>query len=235
MTRRTASDAFADAAAALVGDGGTADVLQALVDDCAELTEATSVGLILRTDAGELEMVAATSHQARDLEIMQLQMNDGPCLEAMQTGQPAIETTPDAIVAHWSDAGPVIVAAGYKAAHAYPMTWRGTNLGALNLFHKRPGPLTGEKTRLAQAFADMCTAAVIQGEPSDQQTNVGRARAFAARSAVEQAKGVLAQQTGRSVAEAYDLLLARAREDGATLTATAAAILSDAYKPRRGT
>lgn len=233
MTRRTASDAFADAAAALVGARQTSDVLQSLVDDCAELTEARSVGLILRTDAGELEMVAATSHQARDLEIMQLQMNDGPCLEAMQTGQPAIETTPDAIVAHWSQAGPVIVAAGYLAAHAYPMTWRGANLGGLNLFHERPGPLSGEKTRLAQAFADMCTAAVIQGEPSEPQTNVGRTRAFAARTVVEQAKGVLAQQTGLSVADAYDLLLARSREHGTTLTATAAAILHDAYEPRQ--
>lgn len=235
MTRRTASDAFADAAAALVGSGQTADVLQTLVDDCAEVTEAISVGLILRTDAGELEMVAATSHQARDLEIMQLQMNDGPCLEAMQTGQPVIETTPDAIVGRWSQAGPVIVGAGYMAAHAYPMTWRGTSLGGLNLFHDRPGPLTGEQARLAQAFADMCTAAVIQGEPSDQQANVGRTRAFAARSAVEQAKGVLAQQTGLSVADAYDLLLARAREDGTTLTETAAAILTDAYQHRQDT
>lgn len=38
MTRRTASDAFADAAARLVNATETADVLFALVDDCATMT-----------------------------------------------------------------------------------------------------------------------------------------------------------------------------------------------------
>jgi len=107
-------------------------------------------------------------------------------------------------------------------------------LGGLHLFHDRPGPLTGEAARLAQAFAAMCTAAIIQGQVSDEQTRLGRTRAVNARSVVEQAKGVLAEHTRLSMAEAYDELLARARREGASLTGAARRVLGDAYAPRGG-
>jgi GAF domain-containing protein len=232
MTRRNASDAFADAASALVNATETADVLFALVDDCATMTGAGAVALILHTDADGLELATATSHRARDLEIMQMQMGGGPCLDAVHTHQPVIATTPQAINERWGEVGTRIVAAGYQAVHAYPLIWRGQSLGGLNVFHERSGPLTGEAARLAQAFVDMCTAAIIQGQASQEQTRLGRTRALNARSVIEQAKGVLAEQAGLSMTEAYDQLLARAHRDGTSLTDTARTILASAHRPR---
>jgi GAF domain-containing protein len=232
MTRRNASDAFADAAAALVNEEETADVLFALVDDCAAMTGAGAVAVILRTEADGLEVAAATSHRARDLEIMQSQMGGGPCLDAVRMQVPSIATTEGAIRERWHEVGDAIVGAGYQAVHAYPLLWRGTALGGLNVFHERSGPLTGEVTRLAQAFAYMCTAAIIQGRASEEQTSLGRTRALNARSVVEQAKGVLAEQGGLSMTDAYDEILQRARHNGTSLTATARSILRRAVERR---
>jgi hypothetical protein len=58
------------------------------LSSCADLTSADALGLLVRTAAGNLEMLSATSHQAAELELYQLQHDSGPCLDSIRTGRP---------------------------------------------------------------------------------------------------------------------------------------------------
>lgn len=65
--------------------------------------------MILHTDADHLELATATIHQARDLEIMQMQMCGGPCLDAIRRHEPVMATTPESIDERWDTVGAAIV------------------------------------------------------------------------------------------------------------------------------
>ena len=47
-----------------------------------------------------------------------------------------------------------------------PLRWRGTVIGALNLFQVEPGEMRGPDVEAAQALADVATIAILQHRAS---------------------------------------------------------------------
>jgi AmiR/NasT family two-component response regulator len=75
---------------------------------------------------------------------------------------------------------------------------------------------------VVQAFADVAAIAIIHaGLPSVQDLARITRRALAARTVVEQAKGVIADQTGLDMAASFDRLRALADQRGQPLEAIA--------------
>jgi GAF domain-containing protein len=79
--------AFVELADTLVDDFDLIDFLHRLAELCVELLAVEAVGILLTDQAGHLQPVAASSEQARLLELFQLQSDAGPCLECFATGQ----------------------------------------------------------------------------------------------------------------------------------------------------
>lgn len=127
--------------------------------------------------------------------------------------------------------GHAIVVAGFQSVDAYPMRWRGRVLGGLNVFRAQPGEQSAKDQRLCQAFADIATLVLVQSAavPSDMVLAQVH-EAVTARIQVEQARGVLAHLLEVELAEAYELLLRRAEEDGRGLSETARQIVREQYE-----
>jgi GAF domain-containing protein len=226
MTARTATQALADATAALTSGRDVTDVLDRLVRDSADVLGAQAVGLLVLAPGGDLELLTATSHQVAELELFQIQQDAGPCIEAIRGGSPISSDRHDDIRVRWPRIGAAIISAGYRTVHAYPLRWRGRTLGALNAFHASDSPADADAGLLGQALADIATAVIVQSaDLSAEQVTERVQRALQARTIIEQAKGVLAYTRNLDTAAAYDLLRRLAADHDATITDIATGII----------
>jgi GAF domain-containing protein len=229
MTARTAAQALADAASALTGDDDVTDMLARLLDDARGVLGAQAVGLLLLTQGGDLELLSATSHRAAELEIFQIQHDSGPCVDAIRTGEPLFVGGASEILGRWPETGPAIVAAGYSAVHAYPLRWHGRVLGAMNVFRDDTSLPEAGEGNAGQAFANIATIVIVQPASLTERQVTDRVQlALEARTVIEQAKGVLAYTRGLDMSAAYDLLRALAADRRASLTGTAADVVTRA-------
>src|ERR1700730_18021774 len=72
----------------LVDDFDVVDLLTGLADRCVSLLGVSAAGVMLASPAGRLGLVASSSEAMRLLELFELQAQEGPCLDALRSGQP---------------------------------------------------------------------------------------------------------------------------------------------------
>jgi hypothetical protein len=227
MESARAADALAKASSALVDATDVAGFLATL------LTSSTSVlrmdaGGILVEDGDRLDLLAASSHAAVELELHQSQLDEGPCVDARASGRSVSANGPD-LVSRWPRFGQTMLDSGFSSAHASPLRWHGESLGAMGLFARTETALTPQEETVAQAFADLATLLIVQTDTVDLDTVRRRVQdALTVRIVIEQAKGVLAWTHGVDMATAYKLLLQRVADDDSTLTAAARAVIDEA-------
>src|ERR1700734_4007239 len=127
---------FVELADTLVAGYDLAEFLQALTERCAELLEVDAAGLLLADGPGALRLVAASTEQARVVELFQIQNDEGPCLDCYRTGQAVIvsDIRSDRVASRWPQFAAATLEMGYTGVHAIPMRLRDQVIGTLNLF-----------------------------------------------------------------------------------------------------
>jgi GAF domain-containing protein len=229
------ASAFVELADSLVDDYDVVDVLDRLVAHSVTLLAADAAGIMLTDARGRLRVVASSSEQSDWTELMQIQAEEGPCIDCVRTGRPVTITDLDTAAARW----PRFAAAlhersapdhqRYRSVHALPLRLRGEAIGAMNLFHTRPGPLPEADLRLGQALADVATIGILQeravrhGEILTEQLQA----ALNSRVIIEQAKGVVAQRLGVGVDAAFDRLRGYARSRNLRLVDVARRVVTE--------
>jgi GAF domain-containing protein len=210
----------------LVADFDIIEFLDMLAEYGVDLLGVSACGILLADPEGSLNLVAASTEQARILELSQLQNDEGPCLDAFRTMSPV--TCPDLATAgdRWPVFAPAALAAGFTAVHAMPMRLRQQPLGAFNLFSAVPGPLDDETIELGQALADVATIGILNERAIRRQEVVTEQLQVAlnSRIVIEQAKGVLAERLQLSVDDAFTTLRRYARVNNRKLAEVAAAV-----------
>src|SRR5438477_4819214 len=124
MDQELLSDTFVELADTMVADFDVIDFLHLLADRSVQLLGASAAGVMLADPRGPLRLVAASSEAARLLEVFQLQSDEGPCLEAIRTGQPVIEPDLSHAQQRWPRFAPAALRVGVAAVHALPMRLR---------------------------------------------------------------------------------------------------------------
>jgi hypothetical protein len=227
MTRTSVSHVLARANAAMVApDLDVTGALAALLAGVTASLPASAAAVLVDTD-GSLEVLAATSHRALDLEVHQAQVEEGPCLDAMRTGEEVHEVGADDFVARWPQTGPVIVASGYRSVQALPLAWHGHAFGALAIFREDPVGFT-EQQPDCRALADAVTLLIVSANADPDSLATGLRAALQDRGVVELAKGALAHARSLDMAQAFDALVQLADEDGVTLGVAARRVMDRA-------
>ncbi|MDA2809320.1 GAF and ANTAR domain-containing protein [Nocardiopsis sp. RSe5-2] len=221
-------EAFVGLADTLVVGFDVVEFLHDLVVRSVSLVDAQASGLLLSdaTDQG-LRFIAASTEQARMLELLQLQNEEGPALEAYRTG--ARVDVPD-LGAHadrWPGLHQAMQDAGFASVQALPLRLRDRTLGAMTLFRTSPGRPDETDTAIAQGLADVATIGIINSRALEEQERLAEQlqAALNSRISIEQAKGMLAEYHGVEMEQAFEMLRRFSRNNNVRLSHVAAAVV----------
>jgi GAF domain-containing protein len=204
----------------LVDDYDVVDLLTGLANRCVALLGASAAGVMLASPAGGLRLVASSSEAMRLLELFELQAQQGPCLDAFRTGESIKYEDLRADAGRWPLFGTAATEAGFQSAVALPLRLRDVTLGALNMLSVSRDPMAEADLVVARAFADLAALSIIQHRASTeaQRLNEQLSGALTSRVVIEQAKGVISERAGVSLAEAFSRLRAFSRHRNLRLT-----------------
>ncbi|WP_329131211.1 GAF and ANTAR domain-containing protein [Streptomyces sp. NBC_01476] len=175
--------------------------------------------------AGSSYPLCGTDDISRSLEELQLTLGEGPCMDAFALGEAVL--SPDLrapeVRARWPAFTAAAVDSGAGAVFALPLQIGAISPGVLDLYRERPGALDGEHLADAMAFADTATLLLLGGRaegPERFRWNLGADRAQ-----IDQATGMLTEQLGVGIEEAFLRLRAHAYAQGRRLTDVAADVV----------
>jgi GAF domain-containing protein len=226
MDGQLLSETFVELTDTMVADFDVIDFLHLLTDRSARLLDVSAVGLLLADPRGELRVVAASSEAARLLELLQLEGDQGPCLDCFRSGLPvtSADLTADA---RWPQFAVAAGLAGFYGVQALPMRLRDQVIGALNLFRETPGSFDPEDVRVGQALADVATIGLLHERSMRRSDalNEQLQSALNSRVVIEQAKGKLAERLGLDMSEAFMVLRDHSRSRNRRLSDVARAFV----------
>lgn len=223
---------FVELADTMVEEFDIVELLQILTERCVELLGVDAAGLMLADQRGTLQLMASTVEEARSLELFELQIDEGPCMECFATGRAITNVALAQAHERWPTFTTEAVGAGFQTTHALPMRLRSQVIGALNLFTHDEVALSQEELSVGQALADVATIGLLHERNLREQTLLSEQLqgALQTRVLIEQAKGVLAARTEVTVAEAFVRMRTHARRTGVTLTSVASGIVDGSFE-----
>ncbi len=221
------AETFVALADTMVNDFDVVDFLSLLSSRCVDLFDAGDAGLMLDDGSGRLVVVASSSHKMHDLELFELQHDEGPCPEAFQTGVAVQCGDLAEATERWPKFAPEAVNAGFRSVHALPMRLRSDVIGALNLIRTVPGPLPDEDLEAAQALANVATIGLLHHRAAEESRLLSDQlqHALISRIVIEQATGVIAQRLNLEMDEAFNRLRLYSRNHNKRLIDTAKGIV----------
>jgi transcriptional regulator with GAF, ATPase, and Fis domain len=171
-------------------------------------TSVAGAGLSRVVD-GRHQMVVASDDRAVQVEMAQVNFAEGPCVEVIASLQPFYE--PDLASSQarerWPSFGASALDNGVQAVFAFPLFAGGIAVGALDLYASSPGSLGREEVENALVLAALAAIAVDQHtgatEIADVEIGVEPAQPWAHSAAVHNATGMVSQQLGIEVDEAF--------------------------------
>jgi hypothetical protein len=218
---------FVELADTLVAQFDVIDFLHTLTERCVELLAVDAAGLMLADQRGQLRVIASSAESARLVEIFELQHSEGPCNDCFHSGQQVVNVGEDQMRDRWPGFAAEASELGFRSAHALPMRLRDEVIGAVNLFTRTARRLDDDDLAVGQAMADVATIGLLQERVGRQKDVLAEQLQMALNSRVliEQAKGVLAERSRITPAEAFVVMRSYSRRQKRTLTSVAAAVV----------
>jgi ANTAR domain-containing protein/GAF domain-containing protein len=224
------ANAFVGLADTLVADYDVIELAQQLIDSTMTLLPIDAAGLLLGDSQGELHVFASSSEQTRLLELLQVEADVGPCLEAYRTGRPVLVADLEGDAARWPAFAERATEYGFNAVTALPLRLRVERVGALNLFRRGAGRMETADIGVAQALADVATIGILHQRvlSHSELVNQQLQTALNTRLIIEQAKGVLAERGTIDMDRAFNLLRGHARNTNRRLADLARDVVNGA-------
>lgn len=218
---------FVELADTLVSGFDVVEFMAMLAVRTVDLLQLAAAGVLLDDQRGQLRPVAASDEKVRLLELLELQHDEGPCVDAFQHGR-SVQADMEQAVRRWPQFGTAAAHLGYRVVCAFPLRLRADTVGALNLFGTGTELLDGPAMAVGQALADVATIGLLQERAMRESRLLAEQLQIAldSRVTLEQAKGVLAEQTGLSIDQAFEVLRQFARRRNLRLVEVARQVVT---------
>jgi transcriptional regulator with GAF, ATPase, and Fis domain len=220
------AESLVDLADTLSAEFDLDDFLRLLANRCVRLLDVDAAGVFL-IDHG----VAASTERVALMELSAQRHEEGPWRDCCRSGEPV--SVPDLAAEH--DRWPRYVTdarrAGFAAVHTLPLSRHKELIGTLTLFRAEQGELDKPDARLAQAMADIATIGILGTRALRRQETLATQlqHALNSRVIIEQAKGVLAERLGLTMATAFAALRRYARSHNSKVSDLALSIVDGKF------
>lgn len=211
-------DAVSSYARRIAGAYELGHALYSVTDDSLRVLGCDGAGVSVGDPEGRLRFVTATEQSVVRIEEEQAVSQEGPCLEAFETG--ALVVTVDlAQESRWERYRVTALEAGFRAVAGVPMLVEGVRIGAMNFYHRNPHEWSDDELQVAQVLGDMASGYIANHRTlsATQRLADQLQVALDSRVVVEQAKGVLAARHSIHVDVAFERLRTHARQSGRKL------------------
>ena len=220
------------ATATMVRSYDTVTMLENLAECATRVLGLAGSGVTLEAQ-GKLVFVTAVSEPIRDLEVLQQDLQQGPCVDAFRSGRAQAVGHAAAERERWPDYAALAEELGVGAVAGIPMTLEGRPIGALDLYSWSVRHWPEEDLAAAQALGDLATVYLVNASKLQQQEQLAEQLqgALDSRVVIEQAKGVVAASEGVSVDEAFQRIRSWARNHNLSLRVVAKEVVEDGLRP----
>jgi hypothetical protein len=179
--------------------------------------EVTGAWLIAARGAEAGHLMRVTDEVSGVLAELQLTLGEGPGPDAAASGGAVLASDlgDGEAARRWPVFAPAARQAGASAIFVFPLRIGAIRAGVMGLYRERPGPLSGSHLGDALVFADTATLLLLEAQdqaageagsgPGGQPADLALRRAE-----IDQATGMLTEQLGVGIAEAFIRLRAYA-------------------------
>lgn len=167
MDDRRLSEVLAEFARTLTAKFPIQQILDHLVDGVTDILPVTGAGVLLMQNEWQHHFVAASDDLIRRVEGLQLDLHEGPCLQAYRTGEATMvrNLSEDTTFPRFS---PRAAAEGMGAVYSFPLRCAETRLGALELYATEPVDLSPDELSVAQTLADVAAAYLFNAQAREE-------------------------------------------------------------------
>ena len=194
--------------------GGLDEALRRIVDATHRLFDVDGAGLMLIDPDLLLRNVAVSHKRVDDLEDLQVEHGEGPCIDAYETKD--LVDSPDlGAETRWPRFAPAAVERGLVAVLASPIPYNQRAVGVVAVFSGTRHPWTPEAELALIAFTDLAALLIASTMASERRGRLASQlqRALDARVVIEQAKGALMSSEGLGEVAAFERLRRQARDE----------------------
>ncbi len=196
--------------------------------------EVTGAWLSAARGAEAGHLMRATNEVSEQLAELEMILGEGPCRDASTSGGPVLasDLAEMQAVRRWPVFAPAACQAGAAAVFAFPLQVGAIRAGVMGLYRERPGSLSAFQLGDALVFADTATLLLLDAQGQGQGAGdlgpqTGQPADLALhRAEIDQATGMLTEQLGVGIADAFVRLRAYAYVNDRRLTDVARDIVA---------
>ncbi|MCT2584261.1 GAF and ANTAR domain-containing protein [Actinophytocola gossypii] len=195
------STALADMARDLLAQPTLQATLDRIVAHAVDLVDGCESAGILIVRRGETQSLAATDDLARESDMLQGEVGEGPCLDATLRAEQIFRIPDVANDKRWPKYGPRAVDLGIHSALGFLLFTEDENLGALNMYARRTHAFPEDTGHAGWLLASHAAVAFANARTDDQLR-----AAVATRQEIGEAVGILMERYKMPEERAFDLL-----------------------------
>lgn len=223
-------DHFASVARALRGEPSELETIERAIGVAAEVVAGCDfAGITLVRNRSRIDTPAATSDVARRADELQLELDQGPCLDVL-LHQEVVSCEDLRTERRWPLWSPRVAAElGVRSMLSFQLFTTSETVGALNLYSRRPAAFDASDRATGLAFAAHLAVAV-----SARRDIEGHGQALVNRTTIGQAEGILMERYGLSPEHAFTFLKRVSQDSNTKLANVAEELVASRVTPGGG-
>jgi GAF domain-containing protein len=200
------SEVLLELSSFILSEENLSTTLQRVVELSTRIVTDSEAGVLLMEN-GRPSSTAVSSDLVNELDDMQRQLGDGPCLTAIRGGD--VVKAPDMTdEQRWPEFAKAALDRGVQSMTCFPLVVRDSSLGALNFFSASKDAFQNERFEIGGMFAAQAAVSIHNSQLYLNSVKLAEQlkEALESRAVIDQAKGILMEREGLDPDAAFGML-----------------------------